>query len=100
MSRNPTYRYFQLILYPDDPSCADRIAYLTEKYSIWAYILHDKDVKEDGTLKKPHYHFIIKMPNSRSLNQRLADDLKTPLNMIEKIVDWEQAVRYLVHQEA
>lgn len=23
-----------------------------------AYILHDKDVKEDGTLKEPHYHIL------------------------------------------
>lgn len=25
----------------------------------YAYIFHDKDLKEDGTLKEPHYHLII-----------------------------------------
>ena len=25
----------------------------------YAYILHDRDVKEDGTLKDPHFHFLF-----------------------------------------
>lgn len=35
----------------------------------YAYILHDSDVKEDGTLKEPHYHFLFVLNRSR----RLAD---------------------------
>lgn len=35
----------------------------------YAYILHDRDVKEDGTPKEPHYHFLLVLRRSR----RLAD---------------------------
>lgn len=35
----------------------------------YAYILHDRDVKEDGTPKEPHYHFLFVLRRSR----RLAD---------------------------
>lgn len=97
--RQPQYKHFMLILYPDDPTYEDRMRHLMENYSTWAYILHDKDVNADGELKKPHVHFLIKMPNARILNDRLAEDLKTPLNMIEIVYDWAKAVRYLVHAE-
>ena len=35
----------------------------------YAYILHDRDVKEDGSPKEPHYHFLFVLHRSR----RLAD---------------------------
>lgn len=35
----------------------------------YAYILHDRDVKDDGTPKEPHYHFLLVLRRSR----RLAD---------------------------
>lgn len=35
----------------------------------YAYILHDRDVKEDGTPKEYHYHFLLVLKRSR----RLAD---------------------------
>lgn len=98
-NRQPAYKAFELILYPDDPSFEDRMRYLEETYSTWAWILHDKDVKEDGTLKKPHVHFIVKMPNARAINERLSDDLRTPINMIQKVLDWDRKVRYLIHAE-
>ena len=37
--------------------------------SEYAYILHDRDVKDDGTPKEPHYHFLLVLQRSR----RLAD---------------------------
>ena len=37
--------------------------------SEYAYILHDRDVKDDGTPKEPHYHFLFVLNRSR----RLAD---------------------------
>ena len=37
--------------------------------SEFAYILHDRDVKDDGTPKEPHYHFLFVLYRSR----RLAD---------------------------
>ena len=37
--------------------------------SEYAYILHDRDVKDDGLQKEPHYHFLFVLHRSR----RLAD---------------------------
>lgn len=34
----------------------------------YAYILHDRDVKEDGTLKDPHLHFLFVLRRSRRLS--------------------------------
>lgn len=31
----------------------------------WAYILHDKDIAEDGTSKEPHVHIVIELVESR-----------------------------------
>lgn len=34
----------------------------------YAYILHDRDIKEDGTPKEPHYHFLFVLRRSRRLS--------------------------------
>lgn len=34
----------------------------------YAYILHDKDVKKDGTPRAPHWHILIKMDNTYTFN--------------------------------
>lgn len=34
----------------------------------YAYILHDRDVKEDGSPKEPHYHFLFVLHRSRRLS--------------------------------
>ena len=46
--------------------------FLKNQYSVvseYAYILHDRDIKEDGTPKEFHYHFLLVLQRSR----RLAD---------------------------
>lgn len=46
-----------LELYPD----SQQLQIDNLKNSGWSYvgILHDKDIRDDGELKKPHYHFLI-----------------------------------------
>ena len=34
----------------------------------YAYILHDRDVRDDGTPKEPHYHFLLVLQRSRRLS--------------------------------
>ena len=36
--------------------------------SEYAYILHDRDLKDDGTPKEPHYHFLFVLNRSRRLS--------------------------------
>ena len=40
--------------------------------SEYAYILHDRDVKEDGTPKEFHYHFLLVLNRSRRLSDILS----------------------------
>ena len=35
-----------------------------DKIEHWVYIIHDKDTDEDGNLKKPHIHLILKLNDS------------------------------------
>ncbi len=35
----------------------------------WAYILHDKDVREDGTAKNSHWHIELRLSNGREIRQ-------------------------------
>ena len=70
----PRHRNWGMILYPD--SVPDNWVEILNQYFVpWAYILHDKDTKidENGeiTVKKPHYHVLIKFSNQKSYRQML-----------------------------
>lgn len=56
-------RWWSIEVYPDSakPNWVD---VLNERHLPWAISpLHDKDINEDGTDKKPHFHIIIYFPN-------------------------------------
>lgn len=44
---------------------------LCEHFASWAYIYHDKDVKEDGTPKEPHFHIVGSKRNKSSFTAML-----------------------------
>lgn len=53
--------YFCLLLpaVTDDFDTAEVLGNLSE-FDEWAYALHDQDMKDDGTLKDPHYHIVLR----------------------------------------
>ena len=61
-------RHFKLLLYPDEECHRDFLNCLW-KIPNWLYvgILHDGELKEDGSMGKPHWHIILSVPNARSL---------------------------------
>lgn len=60
-------REYAFILYPE--SCSpDWLSFVTELQQPFFWILHDKDLNPDGSLKKPHYHVMIMFDNPRSEN--------------------------------
>lgn len=61
--------------------------------------LHDKDLKPDGTAKKPHYHVIILFEGGKSpdLVQEICDTVGGANGYIEVILDKRKAIRYLTH---
>lgn len=88
-------RNFRLELYPDDATHVKALEKIKNEYD-YAAILHDKDVKEDGELKKPHYHVVLKFKNPR-WNTALADDLGITENYIMKCDNFIKALQYLIH---
>lgn len=68
----------------------------------WAYILHDKDRNEDGTLKEPHWHIVLEYENRIKLKS-VAQWFGIEENFIE-IPSGRNAfmscAKYLVHWNA
>lgn len=67
----------------------------------YAYILHDKDVQEDGTPKKPHWHIELKLCKSRRRS-----DVAAWFGVVESCVQdsksgkYENMLQYLIHENA
>lgn len=93
-------RKFCAVLYPEDPTHAACIDKLKSGGYNFAVILHDKDVWESGDnkgqLKKPHWHVVIKFPNA-VWNEPLAKELGIQSNYLEKCINVDAALTYLVH---
>lgn len=95
---NKRYYLIEIILYTDNINHLELFKELKEKYD-YAYILHDKDLNEDGTIKKPHYHFLVFFKNARWGNAILKNiNIDNP-NLIEFKTDKVQAIRYLIHAD-
>ena len=70
---------------------------LVEKYAIYAWIYHDKDINvETGELIEPHYHYYLEVPNARHLSS-FASEFNIPENMIEVVRNKVGILRYLTH---
>lgn len=93
-------RTFSVILYPDTDTydTEEVLTACCEYFSEWAYILHDKDTLEDGSLKKPHYHVVGRLEGSRT-PQTVANCIGVPANYVDckKGYTFKKGVRYLAH---
>lgn len=60
--------------------------------------LHDKDLKQDGTKKKPHYHIIVRFRSKKSFKQ-IKEGVCDPLGgpHPQPVFDFPMMVRYLAH---
>lgn len=89
--------HWALVLYPsEDPTHKLALDYILENYSKYAYICHDKDILDDGSTKKVHYHIVVSFSNYRWRNA-IAEELKITPNYLEKIRNLENALKYLIH---
>ena len=55
-----------------------------------------KDIKEDNTVKKSHYHCILKLDNACTISA-LSKRLDIPTNYIQNVRNERTMVRYLIH---
>lgn len=91
-------RAWEVVVYPDSESyiAAEVLAKVVEYFAQWCYILHDKDVNDDGTLKKAHYHVYGKLDTPRT-PQTIANALGVGVASLRAVSSWRAAVRYSVH---
>ena len=79
--------------------------YLDEEDYIeyYAFILHDRDVNDEGEIKTPHYHVVLKC-NTRYAKDTVITDFAKSLKLNRVCVkckayhDIYGAVQYLIHQ--
>lgn len=92
-------RNFLGVLYPDSTSydCEKVLSRLEDTFADYAYVLHDKDVDENGELKKPHIHWCGK--RSPAPISTIANALCVESNSIEFCKNWKYSLRYLIHAD-
>lgn len=93
------YHSFMIILYPDDPSHVACLDWIIENIEYYAYILHDNDFNENGEIKKPHYHIVIKFDDNEKYSiSSLSKLLKIEPQYISKTTkSYINGLRYLIH---
>lgn len=94
---NKKYRNYEIILYPENQEHID-VLYKVKKDFKYAYILHNKDRKDDGELKKEHWHVQVFLDNQKTLSAFSKQiGLQDNMQLIQIIKDKKKAIRYLVH---
>lgn len=89
-------------LYPDDPKLPEyfaRLRKLIENEGLdWSCVLHDRDLKEDGSgeFKDEHFHFLVRYHNPVTLS-RLTLDTGIPVNYVKAKSHLQSTVRYHIH---
>ena len=90
-------KYFCGILYPDeDPSHLFALQFMRESKANFCYITHDRDLDDNGDLKKSHVHYIIKFPNERYVDN-VARLLGVDFIYVQECIDFIGAEKYLLH---
>lgn len=88
-------RAHMLLLYPEDATHVLALEKVKQSYD-HAYILHDKDVTEEGELKKPHWHVVIRF-NNATWASSICKELGIEQNYIEETKKFDNAMQYLIH---
>lgn len=91
-------RYWTLLLYPqEDPTHKEVIEYIQKNYE-YAMINHDKDITEDGELKKEHIHLIFKTGQNARWRSAVSEELGLNIAYIEGC-NLNKQLLYLIHKE-
>ena len=93
-------RYWMIILYPD--SCSVNWINILWDLNVKCVVspLHEYDLRDDGTFKKPHYHILIQFNGGRTKSS-VYENIITPLKALDrfdKIYDKTSAFEYLIHK--
>lgn len=93
-------RCWQFLLYPE--SCnPEFIKYMYDSGLKGAISpLHDSDLRDDGTLKKSHYHVILLFNGGRTEQavKEIVQEINVANNIIQKVNDKQARFEYLTHK--
>lgn len=89
------------ILYPDAENyvLAEVLDRLKDKFTEWAYIIHDSDIEDDGNPKKTHVHWVARRDSDVPLST-VSIWLGVTENYIQYAKSFKSSVRYLVHADS
>lgn len=102
---------FTLILYNDDESLLNYNYIINIVKSPCFYnckyysILHNKDIDQNGELKKEHYHLLVKLENAISIENILKcfyneiEKQQSIVNSLSIVKSFKGYVRYLIHYD-
>jgi hypothetical protein len=90
------HRSFSSVFYPE--SVPENWRQIIEEWHVPALvILHDRDVDENGELKKAHYHALLMFSSMKSLTQVHAMTDQLGSKQVEPSFDMRASARYLLH---
>ena len=88
------YYSFSIVSY----ASADEISSLISGCRHYVYILHDKDVNEDGSPRSPHFHILCTFAQNKSFNAVASLVVSKQNTFVQQLVDVGGAFSYLTHQ--
>lgn len=91
-------RKFEFVLYPEDKTHVAALDLIKKTYD-YLCVLHDRDVDDDGNLKKPHWHVLVTGFNSPTWSSSVCSTLGLSENCIQKVHSFKNAMRYLIHKD-
>lgn len=88
-------RVHMLLLYPEDASHVQALERIKATYD-YAACLHNKDIADDGSLKKEHWHVVIRFQQA-VWSSAICKELGIEHNYIESVKRFDNAIQYLIH---
>lgn len=88
-------RVHMLLLYPDCEAHCQALEKIKQSYD-FAMCLHNRDVTEDGELKKEHWHVVLRF-NQAVWSSAICKELGIEHNYIEDVKRIDNALQYLIH---
>lgn len=88
-------RVHMLLLYPENEQHQKAVEKIKQSYD-YAIVLHNRDITEDGELKKEHWHCVLRFTQA-VWSSALCKDLGIEHNYIENVKRFDNALQYLIH---
>lgn len=99
MAKNSRSYNWTFLLYPESMN-RNYLDYLKSGYFSFAISpLHDMDLEEDGSLKKPHYHVVLHFDTLKSYSQLLEITVDLSGTIPQKVFSLSGVTRYLIHAD-